>query len=57
MGPDGLKEFIRDPCLAWLAATGVNTAWGALAAECGPEEPMAAEGGEGLFFSSCIFTT
>lgn len=57
MGPDGLKEFIRDPCLAWLAATGVNTAWGALAAECGPEEPVAAEGGEGLLFSSCTFTT
>lgn len=57
MGPDGLKEFIRDPCLAWLAATGANTAWGVLAVECATEEPMATEGAAGLLFSSCTFTT
>lgn len=57
MGPGGLKEFIRDPCLAWLAATGANTAWGVLAVECGTEELMATEGAAGLLFSSCTFTT
>lgn len=57
MGPDGLKEFTRDPCLAWLVATGANTACGVLAVECGTEEHMATEGAEGLLFSSCTFTT
>lgn len=58
VGPDSFREFMSDPCLAWLlAAMGVSTGGGVLAAECDAGEPIAAEAGEGLFFSSCTFTT
>lgn len=57
MGPGGFKEFMRDPCLEWLAAAGANTAWGVLAVENGTKEPMATDEAAGLLFNSCTFTT
>lgn len=60
VGPGSFREFITEPCLAWLlAATGVSTGGGGLAVECDTEDPTAAEAaeaGEGLF-NSCTFTT